>query len=46
METTNTIRILHPSKKLVAFIEKAQTRKEERIQKMREKFFQTQTSTN
>lgn len=46
METTNIIRITHPKKELVAFIQKAQTQKEERLNKMRERFFQTQTSKN
>lgn len=31
METTNTIRIENPSKRLVAFIEKAQQQKNERM---------------
>lgn len=44
METTNPIRIPNPSKELVAFIEKAQQRKKERMQKMRERFLQTQLS--
>lgn len=46
METTNTIRIPHPTKELVAFIEKAQTMKDERIRKMRERFLKIHTSTN
>ena len=44
METTNTIRILNPSKELVAFIEKAQKRKKERIDNMRESFLRTHIS--
>ena len=44
METTNTIRIPHPSKELVAFIEKAQHQKKERMKMMRENFLQTQQS--
>lgn len=44
METTNTIRILNPSKDLVAFIEKAQMRKKERIENMREAFLRTHIS--
>lgn len=46
METTTPIRIPKPSKELVAFIEKAQLRKKERMQKMRERFLQTQLSKN
>jgi len=42
METTTAIRIEHPSKALVAFIEKAQLRKKERMQKMRKKFLKIQ----
>lgn len=38
METTNTIRILNPSKELVAFIEKAQQQKKERMEKICEKY--------
>ena len=41
METT-TIRIEHPSQALVAFIEKAQQRKKERMKEMRDKFLKTQ----
>ncbi len=44
METTNTIRILNPSKELVAFIEKAQMRKKERIDNMRESFLRNHIS--
>lgn len=43
METTNTIRISNPSKELVAFIEKAQLQKDERIKNMRQRFFHIQT---
>lgn len=46
METTNQIRIPHPSKELVAFIERAQRQKDERIKNMRERFFKTQISTH
>lgn len=46
METTNTIRITHPTKELVAFIEKAQSLKDDRLRKMREKFLQNQLSTH
>lgn len=42
METTATIRIEHPSKGLVAFIEKAHQRKKERMKEMRDKFLKTQ----
>ena len=38
METTNTIRIPNPSKELVAFIEKAQQRKKERMEKICDKY--------
>ena len=38
METTNTIYIPTPSKKLVAFIEKAQQQKIERIEQICEKY--------
>lgn len=38
METTNTIHIPNPSKELVAFIEKAQQRKKERMKKICEKY--------
>lgn len=38
METTNTIRIPHPSKDLVAFIKEAQLNKQERINTMRKNF--------
>lgn len=44
METTNTIRIPNPSKDLVAFIENAQQQKKDRMEKMREKFLQTNLS--
>lgn len=44
METTNTLRIPNPSKDLVAFIEKAQQQKKDRMEKMREKFLQTKMS--
>ena len=42
METTKTIRIPNPSKELVAFIEKAQQQKKERLKLMRERFLQSQ----
>ena len=42
METTTAIRIEHPSKALVAFIEKAQERKNEHMKKMRYVFLQKQ----
>ena len=42
METTNTIRIPNPSKDLVAFIEKAQLRKKERMKTMRDNFIKAQ----
>ena len=38
METTNIIRIPNPSEKLVAFIEKAQQRKKERMEKICDKY--------
>lgn len=38
METTNTIRITNPSKELVAFIEKAQREKKERLEKICAKY--------
>ena len=38
METANTIRIPNPSKELVAFIEKAQQRKKERMEKICDKY--------
>lgn len=38
METTNTIRIPNPSKELVAFIEDAQKRKKEQMEKICEKY--------
>ncbi len=38
METTNTIRIPNPSQELVAFIEKAQTQKKERVKKICDKY--------
>ena len=38
METTNTIRIPNPPKELVAFIEKAQQRKKERMEKICDKY--------
>ena len=44
MKTTNTIRILNPSKELVAFIEKAQMKKKERIDNMRESFLKSYIS--
>lgn len=44
METTTTIRIPNPSKGLVAFIEKAQKQKKERLEMMRESFLKTQSS--
>ncbi len=42
METTNTIRIPNPSKELVAFIEKAQQQKKERMKDLRERFLSKQ----
>lgn len=42
METTTAIRIERPSKALIAFIEKAQQQKKERMKKMRENFLKTQ----
>lgn len=44
METTNTIRIPNPSKELVAFIEKAQQQKKERMKDLRERFLSKQMS--
>jgi len=38
METTNTIRIPNPSKELVAFIEKAQQKKKERMKNICDKY--------
>ncbi len=38
METTSTIRIPNPSKELVAFIEKAQIQKRERMNKICDKY--------
>lgn len=38
METTNTIRIPNPSEKLVAFIEKAEQQKNERMQQICNKY--------
>ena len=38
METTNTIRILNPSTKLVAFIDNAQQHKKERMQQICDKY--------
>lgn len=38
METTSTIRIPNPSKELVAFIEKAQKQKRERMNSICEKY--------
>lgn len=38
METTNTIRIPNPSKELVAFIEKAQQQKKERMKEICDKY--------
>ncbi|MDE6265701.1 MAG: hypothetical protein K2M11_11250 [Paramuribaculum sp.] len=46
METTDTIRIPNPSKELVAFIERAQDRKKERTDRMREKFLHEQLAKN
>ncbi len=42
MKTANTIRIPHPSKELVAFIEKVQMQKKERMKIMRENFLKSQ----
>lgn len=44
METTTAIRIERPSKALIAFIEKAQQQKKERMKKMRDNFLKTQGS--
>lgn len=41
METTNVICIANPTKELVAFIEKAQKRKKERMKIMRDEFMKT-----
>lgn len=38
MQTTTTIRISRPSKELIAFIEKAQERKRERMKKNCDKY--------
>ncbi len=38
METTNTIRIPNPSNELVAFIEKVQQQKKERMKKICDKY--------
>lgn len=38
METTNTIRIPKPSRELVAFIERAQRQKKERMKKICDKY--------
>ena len=38
METTTTILITNPSKELIAFIEKAQRQKEERIKRICDKY--------
>ena len=38
MQSTNTILIPHPSKELVAFLEKAQQRKKERMEIICEKY--------
>ena len=38
METTNAIRIPNPSKELVAFIEKAQQKKKERMKNICDKY--------
>ncbi len=38
METTSTIRIPKPSKELVAFIDKAQRQKRERMKKICDKY--------
>lgn len=38
METTNTIRIPHPSKELVAFIEKAQQQKKAHLKIICDKY--------
>lgn len=38
METTNTIRIPKPSRELVAFIEKVQQQKKERMKKIWDKY--------
>ncbi len=46
METTNTIRIPNPSKELVAFIEKAHQKKDERIKQMRDRFLKSRHHTS
>lgn len=38
METTNSIRITNPSKEFVAFIEKAQQQKKERMKEICDKY--------
>lgn len=38
MESTNTVRISHPSKELVAFIEKAQSQKKQRMKTICDKY--------
>ena len=38
METTNTIRIPKPTRELVAFIERAQRQKKERMKKICDKY--------
>ncbi len=38
METTNTIKIPNPTKELVAFIEKAQQQKKERMKSICDKY--------
>ena len=38
METTGTVRISHPSKELVAFLEEAQQEKKERMKKICDKY--------
>lgn len=38
METTGTVRIPHPSKELVAFLEEAQQEKKERMKKICDKY--------
>ena len=46
MEKTNTIRIPNPSQELVAFIEKAQQQKKERMKMMRDSFQKTHLFNN
>lgn len=46
METTAPIRIPNPTKDLVAFIEKANLRKKERLASMRDNFLKTEQSKN